>query len=61
MYVQLTKYPMSHGAVDENKPRQAIIQPACTKMTPMYMDIFVGISQLLGYDNSIQSLTLELF
>lgn len=57
----LTKYPISHGGVDENKPRQAIIQPACTKMTPMYKVIFVGISQLLGYDNLIQSLTLELF
>lgn len=61
MHVHLTKYPLFHGGVDENKPRQAIIHPACTKMTPMRMDIFVGISQLVGYDNLIQSLTLELF
>lgn len=27
----------------------------------VHTDIFVGISQLLGYDNLIQSLTLELF
>lgn len=37
--------------------RQAVTQPACTKMTPVHTDIFVGISQLLGYDNLIQSLT----
>lgn len=30
-------------------------------MTLLCKDIFVGISQLLGYDNLIQSLTLELF
>lgn len=61
MPVRLTKYPIFHRGVDENKPGPAVIQPACTKMTPMHMDIFVGISQLLGYDNLIQSLTLELF
>jgi len=47
--------------VSKKNPRQTITQPAPTKMTPMHTDIFVGISQLLGYDNLIQSLTLELF
>lgn len=45
----------------KKNPRQAITQPAYTEMTPMHTDIFVGISQLLGYDNLIQSLTLEFF
>lgn len=47
--------------ISKKNPRQAITQPACMKMTPMHTDIFVSISQLLGYDNLIQSLTLELF
>lgn len=47
--------------VGKKHHRQAITKPACTKMIPMHADIFVGISQLLGYDNLIQSLTLELF
>lgn len=40
--------------ISKKNPRQEITELACTKMTPMHTDIFVGISQPLGYDKLIQ-------
>lgn len=54
-------YILQRCLEEKTHPTQAIAQPACTEMTPMHTDIFVDISQLLSYDNLIQTLALELF